>query len=96
MQLFAFSADLAKQVEISFRDGSIELGVVGGVHGLERVGTHVVLSYLTTLVQLLQWDTLLRSSLERTRIVLVPLVNPGGMARRRRSNPDGVDLMVML
>lgn len=75
------------------RPGLPTLGIVGGVHGLERVGTQVVLSYLTTLVQLLQWDTLLRTSLERTRIVLVPLVNPGGMARRRRSNPDGVDLM---
>lgn len=67
--------------------------LVGGVHGLERIGTQVVLAYMTMLARLLEWDELLRSALRDTRIVCVPLVNPGGMVLRRRSNPRGVDLM---
>lgn len=67
--------------------------LVGGVHGLERIGTQVVLAYLTVMARMLEWDELLHASLQRMRMVFVPLVNPGGMAMRRRSNPRGVDLM---
>ncbi|MEM1418636.1 MAG: M14 family zinc carboxypeptidase [Myxococcota bacterium] len=67
--------------------------VVGGVHGLERIGTRVVIAYLHTLTESLRWDAVLRETLERSRICLVPLVNPGGMLERTRSNPAGVDLM---
>ncbi len=67
--------------------------VVGGVHGLERIGARVVLSYLRTVLESLEWDETLRSSLERTRLLFVPVVNPGGIALRQRSNPNGVDLM---
>jgi hypothetical protein len=67
--------------------------IVGGVHGLERIGTHVALAAMTTLAETLRWDELLRASLRTTRLVLVPLVNPGGMSMGRRSNPRGVDLM---
>jgi hypothetical protein len=69
------------------------LVVVGGVHGLERVGTEVAIAYLHTLLSQLEWDAVLRASLARGRIVVVPLVNPGGMALGRRANPSGVDLM---
>ena len=68
-------------------------GIVAGVHGLERIGTHVAIAYMTTLAETLRWDALMRASLETTRLVLVPLLNPGGMAMGRRSNPRGVDLM---
>jgi hypothetical protein len=67
--------------------------VVAGVHGLERVGSEVAIAYLHTLVAQLEWDAVLRDALTRGRIVVVPLVNPAGMARGRRSNPAGVDLM---
>lgn len=67
--------------------------LVGGVHGLERIGTKVVLSYLTMLRRLLEWDELLRESLRHTRVLFVPLLNPVGMAEHRRSNGNGVDLM---
>lgn len=69
------------------------LGLFGGVHGLERVGTHVVLSLLEHLLARLEWDTGLRDQLAHARIVSIPLINPGGMFLNRRSNPAGVDLM---
>lgn len=67
--------------------------VTAGVHGLERIGSRVVISYLETLARLLQWDEMIAETFQRLRLVFVPIVNPGGMMMRRRSNPNGVDLM---
>lgn len=69
------------------------LAYVGGVHGLERIGTQVVLAYLRTLAVRLSWDRVLLDTLSRVRVVFVPLVNPGGMWLNTRANPRGVDLM---
>lgn len=69
------------------------MGYFGGVHGLERIGTEVVLTYLATLVQRLKWDRLLHHQLESLRLVFMPLVNPGGLWQGTRANPCGVDLM---
>ena len=65
----------------------------GGVHGLERIGSAVVLSYLRNLASRLRWDRLLHQKLESVRLVFVPIVNPGGMWCGTRANPSGVDLM---
>jgi hypothetical protein len=69
------------------------LVLVGGVHGLERIGTQVVLAYATTVCRRMDWDPLMAAALEHARLTLVPLVNPVGMARRTRANGRGVDLM---
>lgn len=69
------------------------LAYVGGVHGLERIGTQVVLAYMRTLEARLAWDRVLHEILSRVRLVFVPLLNPGGMLLSRRANPRGVDLM---
>lgn len=68
-------------------------GLFGGVHGLEKVGTHVALYFLQSFVSHLNWDADLRQRLKRCRLVSIPLVNPGGMYLHNRSNPNGVDLM---
>jgi hypothetical protein len=69
------------------------VGFFGGFHGLERIGTDVVLAYLRTLLRRLPWDRVLHQQLESVRLVFMPLVNPGGMWRGTRANPNGVDLM---
>ena len=69
------------------------VGFVGGVHGLERIGTDVVVAHLRSLVMRLRWDSSLHRQLEALRLVFVPVVNPGGMAQGTRANPNGVDLM---
>jgi hypothetical protein len=69
------------------------LAFVGGVHGLERIGSQVVLAYLRTLSVRLSWDRVLHETLSRVRLLFVPLVNPGGMLLGKRGNPQGVDLM---
>lgn len=69
------------------------IGFFGGVHGVERVGTQIVLSYLRTTVERLRWDPQFRQQLRHVRLVFMPMVNPGGIWRRTRANPNGVDLM---
>jgi hypothetical protein len=69
------------------------LGLFGGVHGLERVGSQVVISYLNSMIHQLGWDRDLRKVMKRMRILAIPIVNPGGMFASTRCNPQGVDLM---
>lgn len=68
-------------------------GLFGGVHGLERVGSHVVLHYLKALLNQMEWDKNLRDLFKEVRLVSVPMVNPGGLYASTRSNPNGVDIM---
>ncbi len=69
------------------------VGFFGGIHGLERIGTQVLLSFLSGLLARLRWDHLLHQQLDKVRLVFMPLINPGGMWLSSRSNPQGVDLM---
>ena len=69
------------------------IGIFGGVHGLERIGAQVVIAFLQSIISRLRWDSTLQRQLEDVRLVFVPVVNPGGMWRRTRANPNGVDLM---
>ncbi len=65
----------------------------GGVHGLERIGTQVILAIMKSVVELLSWDEVIHHTLSKVRLVFVPLVNPVGMYLKQRSNGNGVDLM---
>ena len=69
------------------------VGYFGGFHGLERIGAEVVLAYLQNLATRLKWDRTLHTMLESVRLVFMPMVNPGGIWRGTRANPNGVDLM---
>lgn len=69
------------------------VGFFGGIHGLERIGTQVLLVFLRSLLTRLRWDPMLHRQLESVRLVFMPLVNPGGMLLNTRCNPRGVDLM---
>lgn len=67
--------------------------LIGGVHGVERIGTQLLLAQLGTLLSRLTWDQGLGQELEQLRIVFCPLANPVGMAHGWRCNGNGVDLM---
>ena len=69
------------------------IGIFGGIHGLERIGTQLVLDYMRSLLCRLQWDELLHRELQAVKLVFMPIVNPGGMHAATRANPRGVDLM---
>ncbi len=69
------------------------LAFFGGFHGLERIGTQVVLSLLKSFCHLQSIDKFEEFRREKIRIIFVPLVNPIGMLNHTRSNAHGVDLM---
>jgi hypothetical protein len=77
----------------SMRSDVPVLALFGGVHGLEKIGSEVILSYLQTIIQLLAWDEEFHNRLQKSRLVLMPIVNPVGVFRGTRSNGNGVDLM---
>ncbi len=66
--------------------------LTGAVHGVERIGTQVILSWLTSLLERMSWDDDLRMTLEKIQLVIVPMVNPVGVYRNSRCNGNGVDL----
>lgn len=69
------------------------IGFFGGIHGLERIGTQVLLYFLRSLLTRLEWDNSLHHLLQDVRLVFMPLINPGGMWQSTRCNPNGIDLM---
>ncbi|NTS76458.1 DUF2817 domain-containing protein [Catenovulum sp. SM1970] len=66
---------------------------VGGVHGLERIGSQVLIGFLETLLGRMQWELSIQQMLETVQINFIPLVNPVGVAQHWRSNGNHVDLM---
>ena len=69
------------------------LAFFGGVHGLEKIGSEVILAFMQTICQLLDWDEEFQARLEKSKLVFVPIVNPVGVYLGTRSNGNGVDLM---
>lgn len=64
-------------------------GFIAGVHGLEVIGVQVLLHFLEHALERF------KKEIEKGQLSLsfLPLLNPGGLAMRSRSNPAGVDLM---
>jgi hypothetical protein len=69
------------------------LAVFAGVHGLERIGADVALAWAGSVVSASHWDDAVVDRLKKTRLVLMPIVNPTGIYSFRRANANGVDLM---
>lgn len=67
--------------------------LVGGVHGIERIGSQVVIAFLRTIIQRLNWDASIHEQLQNVRLIIYPIVNPVGMWENQRANGRGVDLM---
>lgn len=69
------------------------IGFFGGVHGMERIGSQVLIAWLQNLLSRTIWDISLQQLLQQVTIVCIPLLNVGGLLNNTRSNPNGVDLM---
>jgi len=77
----------------TFVAGRPTLLITAGIHGLERIGTDVVLAFMETLFSRCRWDPLAQHIRSNLNLVFAPLMNPGGMVLNTRANPNGVDLM---
>ncbi|WCL49727.1 M14 family zinc carboxypeptidase [Leptospira sp. GIMC2001] len=69
------------------------VGLVAGVHGLETVGIRILLDFLEYILDKKNNDFLPELKKGKLGLVILPIVNPGGVALKSRSNPAGVDLM---
>ena len=67
--------------------------LIGGVHGLEVIGTKVLVSFLEHLLEQLNWNDTLANQFKRVAVVGIPIVNPVGFENGTRCNGNGVDLM---
>ena len=76
----------------SAQEDAPTLLLTGGMHGIERIGSQVLLAWLHTILQRLQWDSGLQQQLQQVQLVLVPILNPVGMYLNQRANGHGVDL----
>lgn len=77
----------------NFQSDAPVLILIGGVHGLERIASRVIIEYLKSFRELMSWDVLTQQLLERCRVAFYPIVNPVGFLHKTRSNGAGVDLM---
>ena len=67
--------------------------LTGGVHGVERIGSQVLIAWLESALERCRWDTHWRQQFdEDIAIIAVPIVNPAGMLRDARCNANAVDL----
>lgn len=66
--------------------------LTGGMHGIERIGSQVLIAWLQTLLERLNWDSHLQHQLAQVQLILMPILNPVGMYLNQRSNGKGVDL----
>lgn len=82
------------KLSIGSSDSShLQLAFIGGVHGLERIGSEVLLSYMHTVSELLEWDESFKERLKVSRLIFIPVLNPVGVQTFSRTNGRGVDLM---
>lgn len=66
--------------------------LTGGMHGIERIGSQVLIAWLQSLLERLSWDVYLQQQLSQLQLVLMPILNPVGMYLNQRSNGNGIDL----
>lgn len=69
------------------------LGIIGGVHGLEKIGAQVAVEFLKTYVHFLSWNSPYKRQLQDIRVFFIPAVNPSGLYAKTRGNSQGIDLM---
>ena len=69
------------------------LCLIGGVHGIERIGSHVILSFLRSLAGYIRWSDTYKEIYKKIRLAVIPVINPIGMALKKRGNGNRVDLM---
>lgn len=69
------------------------VGIMAGVHGLETIGILILLDFLEYVLHPNSTGYIPELEKGKLGIVVLPIVNPGGVVLKQRSNPAGVDLM---
>ncbi|EQA34899.1 zinc carboxypeptidase [Leptospira inadai serovar Lyme str. 10] len=69
------------------------VGITAAVHGLETIGIQILLDFLEYIIHPGSNGYLPEFKKGKLGLIVIPIVNPGGVAAKSRSNPGGVDLM---
>ncbi|PJZ71573.1 carboxypeptidase [Leptospira perolatii] len=69
------------------------VGITAGVHGLETIGIQILLDFLDYILHPKSTGYMTEFKKSKLGLVVLPMVNPGGVALKSRANPGGVDLM---
>ncbi|EMK00614.1 M14 family zinc carboxypeptidase [Leptospira sp. WS58.C1] len=82
-------------LEIGTKEGLEKhpVGITAGVHGLETIGIQILIDFLEYIIHPRSTGFLPELKKGKLGLVVIPIVNPGGVAAKTRANPGGVDLM---
>ena len=50
--------------------------LTGGIHGIERIGSQVLIAWLQSLLERLRWDTGVQQQLQQLQLVIMPIIHP--------------------
>jgi len=64
----------------------------GGIHGNEKIGVSMILRLIEVLAHGYGNDRRVRNLIDKSDIYLIPVINPDGYSKSRRTNARGVDL----
>ena len=66
--------------------------MTAGMHGVERIGSQVLIAWMQTLLERMKCDAHLCQLASQIQLVFMPILNPVGMWLNRRCNGNGIDL----
>lgn len=53
--------------------------LTGSIHGVERIGSQIILAFIKSLLKRRHWDSQLNDTLNKIQVLTVPVVNPWGV-----------------
>lgn len=62
------------------------LVLTGSIHGVERIGSQIILAFIKSLMRRIKWDKQLEFLLSRIQLIAIPVVNPWGVSLKTRAN----------
>jgi len=85
-----------RAIVISDNPGTLEgepaIRLTGGIHGSEMISVELMIRFIEYLTYNYDKDTDVKDLVDSRYIVIIPVLNPDGLAAKRRNNSGGVDL----
>ncbi len=73
-------------------EGEPAVRLTGGIHGDEMMGVELLLRFIEYLTSNYNSSSTVKSIVDSRYICIIPVLNPDGLARKNRTNYNGIDL----
>lgn len=73
-------------------EGEPAVRLTGGIHGNEMMGVELLLRFIEYLTSNYSSNSIVKNIVDSRYICIIPVLNPDGLARKRRYNDNDVDL----